>query len=99
MAVFALIMATLGGASAQPNTDPATVLRANVGDPGLWTMRSKHLIWGMPRQTDNRNHRKDVQDYSPFFAFSTFSRAVRRSMGMDGSFRRQSKKRSGCRSM
>ena len=56
MAVFALIMAHLGGASAQSNTDPATVLRANAGDSGLWTMRSKHLIWGMPRQTDNRHN-------------------------------------------
>ncbi len=55
--VFALIMVALaGGAYAQPNTDPATVERANAGDAGLWTLRSKHLIWGMPRQSDNRHN-------------------------------------------
>ncbi len=34
----------------------AAVTRAAGGATGLWTLRSKHLIWGMPRQTDNRHN-------------------------------------------
>ena len=41
---------------AQPDADPATVVRADAGDPGVWTLRSQHLIWGVPRQTDNRHN-------------------------------------------
>ncbi len=43
-------------AMAQPDTDPATVERAGSGSPGQWTLRSQHLIWGMPVQTDDRHN-------------------------------------------
>jgi endonuclease G len=41
-------------ALAQP--EPDTVTRANAGPTGLWTLRSQHVVWGMPRQTDNRHN-------------------------------------------
>lgn len=30
--------------------------RAGTGAPGLWKLRSKHIIWGIPRQKDNRHN-------------------------------------------
>lgn len=44
------------GAMAQPGTEPAAVEPANAGPTGMWELRSHHLIFGMPRQTDNRHN-------------------------------------------
>jgi len=43
-------------ARGQSNTEPESVTRAGAGAAGLWQLRSEHLIWGMPRQTDNRHN-------------------------------------------
>ncbi len=41
---------------AQPVDEPTTAAKAGSGSAGLWQLRSKHLIWGMPRQIDNRHN-------------------------------------------
>ena len=38
--------------------EPDSVERAPSGAAGLWKLRSEHLIWGMPKQTDNRHNIK-----------------------------------------
>ena len=35
---------------------PQSVNRAQGGPAGLWELRSQHLVWGMPLQTDNRHN-------------------------------------------
>ncbi|MEM1452604.1 MAG: hypothetical protein AAF809_10125 [Bacteroidota bacterium] len=47
-------MTIAGVAVVAPTTETAT--RAGSGDTGLWTLRSEHLVFGMPRQTDNRHN-------------------------------------------
>ena len=54
-AVVALVALT-PLAAAQPIEEPAAVASADAGAAGQWTLRSEHLIWGMPRQTDNRHN-------------------------------------------
>ena len=59
MNLHAAVAASFVGAcfaTAQPVGEPDTVTGAGGGDAGLWTLRSQHLIWGMPRQTDNRHN-------------------------------------------
>ncbi len=40
---------------AQP-LEPETVVGAHGGPSGLWQLRSRHLVWGLPRQTDARHN-------------------------------------------
>ena len=40
----------------QPQEDPVVVEKAEAGDSGFWRLRSKHLLYGMPQQTDNRHN-------------------------------------------
>ena len=55
IALVFLLLAPLASVQAQPE-GPETVQRADSGDAGLWTLHSKHLVWGVPRQTDNRHN-------------------------------------------
>ena len=55
---LATLSLLLGSVESSGQTPPApdTVTRAGSGNTGLLKLRSKHLIWGLPRQTDNRHN-------------------------------------------
>ncbi len=49
--VLCILLLSLWG-----QAEPTSVNRAESGPAGLWELRSKHLTWGMPQQTDNRHN-------------------------------------------
>ncbi len=57
-AATAALLLLVPGAHAQDDAGPAAVARAASGPTGLWKLRSRHIVWGMPRQTDNRHNVK-----------------------------------------
>lgn len=57
--ISAVISLSLGFATvgqAQQELNPDSVTPAGAGPTGLWRLRSRHIVWGMPRQSDNRHN-------------------------------------------